>query len=47
MTNPEFPIWILTVLSFFAGFAAAIWLAVSIDKDARKIVEKAKSEEAP
>jgi hypothetical protein len=47
MTSPDFPLLPLFILTFFAGFAAAIWLAVSIDKDARKIVEKAKSEEAP
>ena len=47
MTTPEIPPLLLNGLCFIAGFVAAIWLAVSIDKDARKIVEKAKSEEAP
>ena len=49
MTDPDFPIVTLTVLSFFAGFACAIWLAVAFDHGARQIAEKADSisEEAP
>ena len=40
MTNPDFPILVLTILSFFAGFAAAIWLAVALDRGAREMAEK-------
>ena len=41
MNNPDFPIVLFTILSFFAGFAAAIWLAISFDQGAREIAEKA------
>ena len=37
MNNPEFPTLTLVILSFFAGFAAAIWLAVAIDRDAKQV----------
>ena len=40
MTNPDFPVLALTILSFFAGFAAAIWLAITFDQGAREIAEK-------
>lgn len=40
MTNLDFPILALTILSFFAGFAAAIWLANAYDQGAREIKEK-------
>ena len=40
MTNPDFPFTALVILSFFAAFAAAIWLAVAFDKGAREIEEK-------
>jgi len=41
MNNPDFPVLALTILSFFAGFAAAIWLAITFDQGAREIAEKA------
>ena len=45
MTNdPEIPWLALVILSFFAGFAFAIWLAITMDKDARKMVDKMESE---
>lgn len=49
MNESDFPAWILIVLSFFAGFAAAIWLAVALDEGAREIAEKDETltEEAP
>jgi hypothetical protein len=47
MTNPDFPYFALTILSFIAGFACAIWLAVLFDQGAREIAEKNKCEEAP
>ena len=37
MSNPDFPILVLTILSFFAGFAAAIWLAVALDRGAKEM----------
>jgi len=40
MNSPDFPSLALTILSFFAGFAAAIWLAVTFDQGAREIKEK-------
>jgi hypothetical protein len=40
MTNPDFPFAALVILSFFAGFAAAIWLAIVFDHGAREIAEK-------
>jgi hypothetical protein len=40
MTNSDFPILVLTILSFLAGFAAAIWLAIVFDHGAREIAEK-------
>jgi hypothetical protein len=44
VTTPEIPPLLLNGLCYLAGFVSAIWLAVSIDKDARKIVEKAQKE---
>ena len=40
MNNPDFPVLALTILSFFAGFATAIWLAITFDQGAREIKEK-------
>ena len=40
MTTPEFPIIPLFILTFFAGFACAIWLAVTLDRDAPKVAQK-------
>ena len=39
MNNSDFPLIALIILSFFAGFACAIWLAVTMDRDARKMVK--------
>jgi len=47
MNSPDFPYLALTILSFFAGFAAAIWLAIAYDRGAREIKEKDNTEEAP
>jgi len=41
MNSPDFPYGVLIFLSFFAGFAAAIWLAIAFDHGAREIAEKA------
>lgn len=40
MTNPDFPYLALTILSFFAGFACAIWLAVAMEHDAKDMADK-------
>jgi len=40
MTNPDFPYGVLIFLSFVAGFAAAILVAVLFDHGAREIAEK-------
>jgi hypothetical protein len=47
MTDPDFPIITLTILSFFAGFACAIWLAVALDNSARQIAEKPVEDDLP
>jgi len=47
MNSSDFPYGALIILSFFAGFAAAIWLAVTFDQGAREIKEKDNTEEAP
>lgn len=44
MNNPDFPVVALVILSFFAGFACAIWLAITMDKDAREIDDKMERE---
>jgi len=44
MNSPDFPILPLFILTFFAGFAAAIWLAITFDQGAREITEKADDE---
>jgi hypothetical protein len=40
MTESDFPFTALLILTFFAGFACAIWLAVLFDQGAREITEK-------
>jgi hypothetical protein len=40
MTNPDFPFAALIILSFIAGFAAAIWLAIAFDRGAREIADR-------
>ena len=40
MTTPEFPIIPLFILTFFAGFACAIWLAVALEDGAGQMAEK-------
>jgi hypothetical protein len=47
MTNPEFSPLLLAALCYLAGFVSAIWLAVSIDKDARRIAEKDAEDNLP
>jgi hypothetical protein len=47
MTNPDFPFAALIILSFFAGFAAAIWLAIVFDQGAREITEKDAEDNLP
>jgi hypothetical protein len=45
MTNDtEIPWMALVILSFFAGFACAIWLAITMDKDAREMDDKMERE---
>jgi hypothetical protein len=47
MNSPDFPIVLFTILSFFAGFACAIWLAIAYDQGAREIAEKAAEDNPP
>jgi hypothetical protein len=49
MTESDFPFAALIILSFLAGFAAAIWLAVAFDQGAREIADKKEkvTEETP
>jgi hypothetical protein len=47
MIESDFPFAALFILSFFAGFAAAIWLAVVFDQGAREIAEKKDEMEHP
>ena len=43
MTDSDFPIApILFILGLLSGFATAIWLAITFDRGAREIAEKAK-----
>jgi hypothetical protein len=44
MNSPDFPFASLLILTFFAGFACAIWLAVTLDEGAREIAEKAEDD---
>jgi hypothetical protein len=47
MTESDFPFAALLLLTFFAGFAAAIWLAITFDQGAREIAEKKDETEHP
>jgi hypothetical protein len=47
MTEADFPIAAFIILSFFAGFAAAIWLAIVFDQGAREIAEKSADDNLP
>ena len=47
MTNPDYPVVAFIILSFFAGFACAIWLAVTMDQDAREMAEKEAEDNLP
>jgi hypothetical protein len=40
MIDPDFPLIPLFILTFFAGFACAIWLAVALEDGARQMAEK-------
>lgn len=44
MNESDFPTAALIILSFVAGFAAAIWLAVALEHDAREMAERAEIE---
>ena len=45
MNSSDFPYGALIILSFFAGFAAAILLAVLLHRGAREIAEKQEAED--
>ena len=47
MTNSDFPFLALNILSFFAGFACAIWVAVTMDHDAKDMADKAADDNLP
>jgi hypothetical protein len=47
MTEADFPFAALLILTFFAGFAAAIWLAIVFDQGAREIAEKSAEDNLP
>jgi hypothetical protein len=44
INDPGIPMLALIILSFFAGFAFAIWLAITMDKDAREMDDKMEHE---
>ena len=44
MTTPEIPPLLLNGLCYLAGFVSAIWLAITFDKGAHEIAEKAQKE---
>jgi zinc transporter ZupT len=44
MTESNFPYGVLIFLSFVAGFACAIWIAVTIEDGAKKISEHEQGE---
>jgi capsular polysaccharide biosynthesis protein len=47
MIDPDIHFAISIVLSFIAGFASAIWLAVLLDRGAKKMKERTDEMEHP